>query len=372
MPEPTPPSVTPPSGGEFEVLHELVRKARQNLDQNDWDYIIGGTETETTLRRNRLALDSLALRARVLRDVNHVDATTTQLGRRLRLPVLLAPVGSAEVFDPAGGAAVARAAGAFGVPHMLSSVCKPHFEAVAAAAPDACRLYQLYVRDDAAATDAVVRRVIAAGCRAFCMTVDSAIYSRRERDLAKRHKTAGRLATEGRSWQAALAWDTVKRVRDLCTIPLVLKGIQTAEDALIAVEHGVDWIYVSNHVGRQLDHGQGSMDVLPAVVEAVAGRARIIVDGGFCRGTDVLKAVAAGADLVGLGRMQCWALAAAGEAGVVRMLELLEDEMQRAMMLVGAAQLSALDRSFLCAAPPVDPPGVLSAFPLLRIEPYRY
>jgi glycolate oxidase len=377
MPEPTPPgaappSATPPSGGEFEVLHELVRKARQNLNQNNWDYIVGGTETETTVRRNRLALDSLALRARVLRDVNHVDASTTRLGRKLRLPVLLAPVGSIESFDPGGGATIVRAAGEFGVAHMLSSVCKPHLEGVADAAQDATRIYQLYVRSDAAATDAVVRRVIDRGYRAFCMTVDSAVYSRRERDLAKRHRTAGRLAVEGRNFQAALAWDTVKRVRDNFDIPIVLKGIQSAEDALLAVEHGVEWIYVSNHGGRQLDHGQGSMEVLPAVVEAVKGRAKIIVDGGFCRGTDIVKAIAAGADLVGLGRMQCFAVAAAGQAGVVRMLELLEDEVQRCLMLVGAARLADLDRSFLAPAQPVNLPHVLSAFPLLEIERYRY
>jgi len=366
------PDPTPASGGEFEVLHELVRKARQNLNQNDWDYIVGGTETETTVRRNRLALDSLALRARVLRDVNHVDASTTQLGRKLRLPVLLAPVGSVESFDPGGGATIVRAAGEFGVAHMLSSVCKPLLEGVAEAAPDATRIYQLYVRDDPEATDAVVRRVIDSGCRAFCITVDSSVYSRRERDLAKRHKTAGRLAVEGRSYQAALAWDTVKRIRDRFDIPIVLKGIQTAEDAVLAVEHGVEWIYVSNHGWRQLDHGQGSMEVLPSVVEAVAGRAKIIVDGGFCRGTDIVKGIAAGADLIGLGRMQCYAVAAAGQAGVVRMLELLEDEVLRCMMLCGVSTLAQLDRSYLCAAPPVAPAHVLSAFPLLEIPPYRY
>jgi glycolate oxidase len=285
---------------------------------------------------------------------------------------VLAPVGSIESFEPGGGATIARAAGEFGCAHMLSSVCKPLLEGVADAAPDATRLYQLYVRSDPAATDEVVRRAIDRGCKAFCMTVDSAIYSRRERDLAKRHKTAGRLIVEGRSYQASLAWDTVKRVRDKFDIPIVLKGIQTPEDALLAVEHGVEWIYVSNHGGRQLDHGQGSMDVLPAVVAAVAGRAKIIVDGGFCRGTDIVKGIAAGADLIGLGRMQCYAVAAAGQAGVVRMLELLEDEVQRCLMLIGVTKFSELDRSFLAPAQPVNLPHVLSAFPLLEIERYRY
>src|SRR5436305_10457045 len=134
--------------GELLNLHELIGKARQNLDQNDWDYIVGGTESETTLRRNRMALDSLAFRPRVLRDVSRIDTAVERFGRRLRLPVLLAPVGALEVFHQGGGATVARAAQEFGVAHMLSSVCEPGLEAVAEAAPDALRVFQLYVRGD--------------------------------------------------------------------------------------------------------------------------------------------------------------------------------------------------------------------------------
>src|SRR5262249_6998272 len=154
--------------------------------------------------------------------------------------------------------------------------------------------------------------------------------------------------------------------------PLVLKGIATAEDTKIAIEHGVDWIYVSNHGGRQLDHGRGAFDVLPEVVEAAAGRAKVIVDRGFCRGSDIVKGIAAGADLVGLGRMQCYALAAGGQAAIVRMLELLEDEVQRTLGLLGVTRFAELDRSYLHPAPPANAPHVLSAFPLLKIEDYRY
>ncbi len=359
-------------GNAFETLHEIVAKARQNLAQNAWDYIVGGTETETTVRRNRLALDQIALRPRVLRDVSGVDAGTTQFGARLRLPVLLAPIGTLEAFHPDAAVPVARAAGAFGVPHMLSSVTAPGIDAVADAAPDTLRLYQLYVREQADGVDRIVAHAIERGIKAFAFTVDSAIYSRRERDLAKRHVTAGRRYVGGQSYQASLDWRTVERIKRNFPVPLVLKGIGTAEDARIAVDHGVDWIYVSNHGGRQLDHGPGAMEVLPEVVEAVAGRARIAVDGGFCRGTDIVKAIAAGADLVGLGRMQCFGLAAAGEAGVVRVLELLEDEVRRCLMMLGADRLSALGRSHLQPAAPVNPPHVLSAFPLLDIPPWRY
>jgi len=357
---------------QFLNLHELVAKARQNLNQNDWDYIVGGVESETTLRRNRMALDALAFRPRVLRDVSKVDACVSQFGRRLRLPVVLAPVGSLESFHAAGAESVVRAVDKFGAAHMLSSVCDPGLEQLAAAAPNALRIYQLYVRGDEAWVDDHVERATAHRYAAFCLTVDTAHYSRRERDIAKRFVTAGRRRVQGRAFQAALDWRTVKRIKSRFQIPLALKGIATAEDATIALDHGVEWIYVSNHGGRQLDHGRGSMDVLPEVVDAVAGRAKIIIDGSICRGSDIVKAIAAGADLVGIGRMQCFALAAGGEAGVVRLLELLEDEVQRCLGLLGVNGFAELDRTYLHPAPPANPPHVLSAFPLLKIEDYRY
>jgi isopentenyl diphosphate isomerase/L-lactate dehydrogenase-like FMN-dependent dehydrogenase len=357
---------------EFLNLHELIARARVNLDQNCWDYIVGGTESETTLRRNRLALETIAFRPRVLRNVSRVDATAEHFGRRLRLPVVLAPVGSLESFNPEGAAPVARAAGAFGVAHMLSSVCEPGIEGLAETAPDALRLFQLYVRGDDAFVDDHFTRAIDHGCGAFCLTVDTALYSRRERDIAKRYVTAGRRRVAGREHQAALDWHTVKRVKDRFKIPLAIKGIATAEDARIAVDHGVDWIYISNHGGRQLDHGRGSMEVLPEVVEAVGKRAKIIVDGSFCRGSDIVKAIATGADLVGIGRMQCYALAAAGQAGVMRLLELLEDEVQRCLGLLGVSSFAELDRSYLHPAMPTTQPHVLSAFPLLKVDDHRY
>jgi glycolate oxidase len=353
-------------------LHELVARARANLNQNDWDYIVGGTETETTLRRNRMALDSIAFRPRVLRDVSNVDTSVEVLGRKLRLPVVLCPVGSLESFHPAGAASVVKAAQEFGVAHMLSSVCDPGLEEVAQAAPNALRMFQLYVRGDAAWVDDFVGRAIAQKFSAFCLTVDTAHYSRRERDLAKRHVTSGRRRASGREFQEGLDWRTVDRIKKNFKIPLAIKGIGTAEDAKIALDHGVEIIYVSNHGGRQLDHGRGSTDVLPEVVEAVGGRATIIVDGGYYRGGDIVKAIAMGANLVGLGRMQCYALAAAGRAGIVRMLELMHDEVMRSLGLLGVTSFGKLDQSYLHPAVPANPPHVLSAFPLLDIPPYRY
>ncbi|HTV36670.1 MAG TPA: alpha-hydroxy acid oxidase, partial [Xanthobacteraceae bacterium] len=342
---------------DFLNLHEIVHKARQNLNQNAWDYIVGGVETETTLRRNRMALDSVAFRPRVLRDVSTVDTSTEILGRKLRLPVVLCPVGSLESFHPEGAAPVVRAAAEFGVAHMLSSVCDPGLEGVAKEAPDGLRMFQLYVRGDTAWVDDYVARAIANKYALFCLTVDTAHYSRRERDIAKRHVTGGRRRASGREFQAALDWRTVERIKKNFNIPLAIKGIATAEDAKIALDHGVEFIYVSNHGGRQLDHGRGSTDVLPEIVEAVAGRAKIIIDGGFYRGSDIVKAIALGANLVGLGRMQCYGLAANGQAGIVRMLELLEDEVTRSMGLLGVTSLGKLDGTYLHAATPSNPPG---------------
>src|SRR3984885_14687178 len=356
----------------FQNLHELIRKARANLNQNAWDYIVGAAETETTMRRNRMALDEIAFRPRVLRNVARVDGSVELFGRKLRLPVMIAPVGALEIFDSGAGASGVRAAGQFGAAHMLSSVSEPGLEKTAEAAPDALRIYQLYVRGDDTFVEDRVSRAIASGYSAFCLTVDTAHYSRRERDIAKRYVRESRVRATGGDFQKGLEWRTVKLIKDKYKIPLVIKGIATAEDTAIALDHGVDWIYVSNHGGRQLDHGRGSMHVLPEIVTAAAGRAKIMVDGSFCRGTDIVKAIASGADLVGIGRLQCWALAAAGENGIVRMLELLEDEVIRCLGLLGVTKFAELDKSYLHPATPTNLPHVLSAFPLLDIEPYRY
>jgi glycolate oxidase len=171
---------------------------------------------------------------------------------------------------------------------------------------------------------------------------------------------------------AAQTWRDLERYRRQFPRTLIVKGILNPLDAIRAAEIGCDGVIVSNHGGRQLDHGRGAMHVLPEIVEAVKGRARIMVDGGFCRGSDVVKAIAMGADIVGIGRLQCWALAAAGEAGVFRMLELLEDEVIRSLGLLGVTSFGELEKSYLHPATPTSMPSVFSAYPLLDIEPYRY
>ena len=351
--------------GDFATLHEIVKAARANLDDNAWDYLIGGADTETTVRRNRQALDSLAFRPRVLEDVSELDPSGTLLGQKLRIPVVLCPIGSMQDLDPGGGATAAKAAAEFGTTSLLSSVCEPGLEAVAEAAPGENRIYQLYVRGDDAWIDGHARRAIGAGYRAFCLTVDLDHYGRRERDIAKRHQSSARMSAKNEVFQERFDWDDVKRFKDSHDIPLIIKGIATPEDAGRAVELGVDAVYVSNHGGRQLDHGRGAIDMLPEVVAEVGPKAEIMVDGGIMRGTDVVKAMALGADAVGIGRLQGLGIAAAGQAGIVRALELLEVEVRTCLALLGLAGFGGLDASYLHPVDPVVPPHVLSAFPLL-------
>ena len=255
----------------FLNLHEVVKAARARTSRDVWDYLVGAAESETTMKRNRLAIDSLGLRPRVLRDVSDIDTAHEFLGRRLRLPIAFAPIGGLQSFDPGGGATVARAAAEFGFVSIHSSVSAPGLEQTAAAS-NAAKIYQLYVRGDDAWIDDHVARARDAGYAAFCLTVDTAVYSRRERDIANRFAKPWRQRLAGLEYQAALSWDNVKHYKDRHDMPLAIKGISTVEDALLAVEHGCEMVYVSNHGGRQLDQGRGALDVFPDIRDAVAGR----------------------------------------------------------------------------------------------------
>src|SRR5438067_2046735 len=355
-----------PLNEQFLTLQEIYQAARRNLAPGPWAYLMGGAETETTVLRNRRALDEIAFRPRVLRDVSKIDSTARFMGQPVRLPVMLAPIGGLESIAEGGAAAAAAGAAQFGVPQMLSSVCQPGLEKTATAAK-ALQVFQLYVRGDDAWVDDWVRRARDNGFRAFCLTVDVAMYSRRERDLLGRFIKPWRArAPEGAPFQAALSWNQVKRFKDKhADVPLIIKGIATTEDAEIAVQHGVQVVYVANHGGRQLDHGLGSAAVLPEILKAVDKSAEVWVDGGFMRGTDVVKAIALGAKTVGLGRLACLGLAAAGVPGLVRTLELLEEEMRICLSLLGVTSFAGLTPRHVTNAAPANESSVLSAFPLL-------
>lgn len=343
-----------------------------------------------------MAIDSVAFKPKVLVDVSSTDASWDFFGKTIRLPVALAPVGSLQSFESGGGASVAKGAGDFGVPMILSSVSEPSMEKVAESGSGP-KVFQLYVRGDDAFIDEHAERAIKAGYDAFAITVDTAVISRRERDVAKRWLKPWQRVYTGMEYQAGLSWEQIKRFKAKHKIPLIIKGISRADDAVKCVELGVDVIYVSNHGGRQLDHAVGSFEVLPEIIEAVKGRAKVWVDGGFSRGSDVLKAIALGADLVVLGRLYLYGLASVrnerseigfdffcqtyipslfsllgltsqeGAAGVTRILEILEDEVHENLALLGAPTLKDLDKSFIAPVQPVVEAHVHSAFPLLRL-----
>ena len=349
---------------QYTVLHQFVREAKTHIPTKGWNYLMGSADTESTLKRNRMALDSVAFKPRILSGVGKVDLSTSLLGHKMRIPVMLSGVGSVALVHPDGGAAVARAANTFGVTMGVSSEAKPGLEAIGAAAPGP-KIYQLYVSGDDAWIDAIAERAVKAGYTAFGFTVDSASFSRRERDIVSGGQNAG-LSDNPNPFRTAFNWDTVKRFKDRHpNLPLVIKGVTGGEDAALACDVGASAVWVSTHGGRQLDHGRGSLDILAEAVEAVHGRAEIIVDSGFSRGSDVVKAMAYGATAVGIGRLYCYGLGVGGDAGVVRVLEILEKEIYACMANLGVSSFSKLNRSYTSPAMPVNAPSIFSAFPLI-------
>jgi len=369
---------------EFPTLQDLVLAAHDKLPGPVWDFVTFGSESETTLRRNRQSIDRLAFLPRIMRDVSDVDPATVLLGSRLRIPVFLAPVGSIALLDKNGALAAAKAADRFGTLHVVSGFAAPGFEEVARSS-SAPLVYALHPRAEQPFLDDLVDRVKACGYRAIAFVSEAAYYSRRERDLmsniqtvAKRTRTYASYLQQQREEHArgqeptkegllgtVITWEMLERIKSRSGLPLILKGVATAADARLAVEHGVDVIYVSNHGGRAIDHGRGTIQALPSIVEAVRGKAKVIIDGGFVRGTDVVKAIALGATAVGMGRMQSWALAAAGEAGLIRMLEIVEEEIIVTMGLLGVTRLEQLSPDYLVPTDPVVPAHPLSAFPVV-------
>ncbi len=346
---------------DFVTNQEIIAAARRNLPDNVWHYLTGGAESETTMRRNRYGLDAWAFRSRVLVDVSSIDTATTFLGHKLRIPVMLAPIGSLQSITPEGGLAVARAAEAFGTLNFVSSVTQPSLEEIAAASR-APKIFQLYVQGDLDWVKAILQRVKQAGYAALCLTVDTAHYGHRERQMMDRWLPPSRRGV-GYEYRAGLTWDHLDAIKEIGGLPFILKGVATAEDAALAVEHGVSAIYVSNHGGRQLDHNRATIDMLPEIAEAVGGRAQVVLDGGIVRGTDVLKALALGADAVAIGKLQGWGLAAAGQAGLLRVLEILESEIVTTMGLLGITRLDRITAACLSRVEPMGSCHEMSAFP---------
>jgi isopentenyl diphosphate isomerase/L-lactate dehydrogenase-like FMN-dependent dehydrogenase len=335
-------------------LADFEALARTTLEAVSFDYIAGGSWDEVSLAENEAAWGRRRFRPRVLVDVAAVDPSTTLVGSPSSLPLAIAPMAVQGLAHPDGEIAVARAAAVAGVPFALSTLSSCSIEDVAAAAPDATRWFQLYVQRDRGLSRSFVERAAASGATAIVLTVDLPVLGYRERDLRSGFALPplGNFAAIRPSHRAApgsdpeamgsdpsaktLTWDDLGQIRSWSTMPLVLKGIMTAEDARLAIEHGADAIVVSNHGARQLDRLPAPVDVLAEVALAVDGRAEVWVDGGVRRGLDIAIALALGARGVLLGRPVLWALAAGGQAGVERALAIMRQEFELALALLGA------------------------------------
>ena len=334
-------------------LHDFEPLARAAIEPGAFGYVAGGAWDELTLADNLAAWRRRTLRPRVLVDVSCVTAATTLLGAAASLPVAIAPVAAHGLMHPDGELATARAAAAAGVPFILSTFASRSIEAVAEAVPDAPRWFQLYVQTDAGRTRDLVERAAATGYGALVLTVDMPVLGYRERDRRSRFDTTDPRrplelpsAEERSQPPPTLTWADLAGIRAWAPgLPLVLKGILTAEDARLAVEHGADGVVVSNHGARQLDRVAATADVLEEVAGAVGGRAEVWVDGGVRRGLDVAIALALGARGVLVGRPVLWALAAGGQAGVEHALAILREETELALALLGVTDPAGVSRA---------------------------
>lgn len=369
---------------------DLRRIARRRLPAGCFDYIDGGAEDERTLAANAQAYAEVGFRPRVLRGVEKIELHTEVLGAPSELPLVLAPTGFTRIADPQGELAVARAAARAGVPYTLSTLATRSIEEVRSVS-DGRLWFQVYAWRDRALVTEMVQRAAANDYEALVLTVDTAVFGRRERDVRRgfslpptigagtildglRHpawtlaflrsepirfaNVIGHSVGDGSSpvnlsdyinsqFDPALGWQDIDWLRSIWNGRIVVKGIQCVEDAVIAADLGVDAIVLSNHGGRQLDGSPATFSLVAPVADAVAGRTEIICDGGVRRGSDIVKAVAAGADSVMAGRAYLYALAAGGEFGVDTLLGWWREDMRRTMSLIGAASLAELDRSHL-------------------------
>jgi len=371
-------------------IADLRRLAKRRLPRLAFDYIDGGADDEITLRENSLAYARLTFRPRSAVSTSGADLRTTVLGAPLDLPFLLAPVGSSRLFYPRGEVAAAKAAGAAGTAYILSTLSGCRLEDVRAATSGPA-WYQVYLVGGRDIATAGIARAQAAGFSALVLTIDTAVAGQRERDvrngvkelvsgtfweklpfvpqvLARPRWLAGFLADGGLMnfpnvvlpagpmgyadvgaalAQSVVTWTDLRWIRDLWKGPIVIKGVHTGEDARQAIAAGAQALVVSNHGGRQLDGVPATLRALPEVLEAVNGQAEVLVDGGIRRGGDVAKALCLGARAVLVGRAYAYGLAAAGEAGVARAIEILRTELVRTLKLLGCESTAALDRSYV-------------------------
>jgi isopentenyl diphosphate isomerase/L-lactate dehydrogenase-like FMN-dependent dehydrogenase len=357
----------------FEALSEIHEAARALLPREVWDYLESGAGEELTLRENRLAFSRWRFRPRHMGGIGRPDTSTSFMGIELAMPVMTAPFGADRYFHPEGQCAVLRAAAGFGIASMAPEASSFPLERLAEAAPAAARVMQLHPSGGEETVLGFTRRAEAAGYELLCLTLDAPAAGWRER--GKRNRFAFDLNAIGGNFDLALppeeqdvfgqlldrgepvwSWEQLARVGAKLPLPWIAKGVMTREDALAALDAGAVGLVVSNHGGRQLDGVPATLDQLPEIVEAVGGRVPIGIDGGIRRGTDILKALLLGADVVLLGRLAVYGLAGGGEAGVRRVLELLHAELVTSMALLGVDRIEGLKRSLIQPGPAVQPP----------------
>ena len=347
--------------------------AKEHLSQMAFDYYSSGAWDEVTLRDNLAAFTRVKLRPKMLVDVSKINLTTQVLGESLQLPLLIAPMAFQCLADPEGEIATALAAEIAGVGMVLSTLATKSLEEVATVA-NGLQWFQLYIHKDQGLTQALVQRAYTAGYKAICLTVDAPMLGKRERDqrneftlppglhpanltnisgldIPQATGESGLLTYFSQQINPAVTWKDLEWLQSLSPLPLVVKGILRADDAVRAVEYGAQAIVVSNHGGRQLDGAIASLDALPDIIAAVDGKAEVLLDGGIRRGTDILKALAYGAKAVLIGRPVLWGLAVAGKIGVSHIISLLQDELNLAMALSGCASLGDIDSSLVSQLP---------------------
>jgi 4-hydroxymandelate oxidase len=343
-------------------LRDFEEAARKKLASPVYDFLAGGAADEITIRWNREAYDRLALRPRVLVDVSQVDTRVKLLGLDLPHPILLAPVAYQKLLHPEGEVAAARGAGAAKALYVFSSSATVAVEEVARIATSPL-WFQLYVQADRGVNKEIIGRAAAAGCKALCVTVDTPVIGPRNREqragftlppglsVPMNPQNVKARGKAGSSKRVSVTWKDIEEFQSISPVPVLLKGVLHAEDADRAARMGLGGVIVSNHGGRNLDTAPATIDALPEVVDRVAGRMPVLVDGGIRRGTDVLKALARGASAVMIGRPYAYGLAVNGAAGVERVVEILRVELEMAMALVGRPTIAALDRSLLGVQP---------------------
>lgn len=331
------------------TIDQVISLAQQLIEPGAHTWAAAGAGEGATVVRNRLALDSLALVPRIGRDVSKIDPASSFLGTQLAFPVILSPIGALALYDSADTLAAAKAAAQMGI----SAICSIHttslWEEVAATAPRG-HFFQIYVGGDRAWLADVVSHVEEALFAGVCVTLDAPVIGRRDQSLDEdfiwQRPPEGTTSLRQHGWdesfRSRFGWADLEWLCHRAELPVFVKGVMTAPDAVIAADCGVDGIFVSNHGGRMVDHGLSSIEALGEIVEAAANDVDVAVDGGFMRGADVIKALGLGAKAVGIGRLQCWGLAVGGCPGLARVLEILLEEIELTMANIGARNVGEI------------------------------